>query len=267
MNPFYDQFNTLIQNKIPFVMVTLVDTIGSVPQEPGAKMLVTNEGLSFGTVGGGKVEARAIQEAQAMLSVEMGHQKQQTLFTQWHLNSDIGMTCGGSVRFYFEVFNRHTWHVAVFGAGHVGQALVTLLLNLDCHVTCIDSRIEWLSRLPDHPRLAKKLTDDMPSQVKMLEENSFVVLMTMGHTTDKPILLELLKTRDFPYIGAIGSKAKAVQFKKDIDEAGLPSSCQNKFICPIGLDIGTNHPHEIAISVIAQLLQVRDHFYREKNHG
>lgn len=255
MNPFYEQFNTLIQNKAPFVTVTLVDTVGSAPQEPGAKMLVTAEGLYYGTVGGGKVEARAIAEAKTMLA---SADKTQTRFAQWNLNTDIGMTCGGSVRFYFEVFNRNIWPVIVFGAGHVGQALVSLLLNLDCRVTCIDTRAEWLDRLSNNPKLLKKLTADMPSEVKTIEDNAFVVLMTMGHTTDKPILLEILKTRTFPYIGVIGSKAKAVQLKKDVDEAGLPAECKTRFHCPIGLDIGTNHPYEIAVSVVAQLLQVRD---------
>jgi xanthine dehydrogenase accessory factor len=79
--------------------------------------------------------------------------------------------------------------------------------------------------------------------------------MTMGHSTDLPILLEILKKKRFPYLGVIGSKAKALRLKKDIEEAGLPPS---SFYCPIGLDIGNNHPPEIAISVAAQLIQIRD---------
>ena len=83
----------------------------------------------------------------------------------------------------------------------------------------------------------------------------------MGHSTDLPILLEILRTKQFPYLGVIGSKAKAARIKKDIEETGLPSSCKDAFYCPIGLDIGNNHPQEIAISVAAQLLQVRDQLY------
>lgn len=262
MNPFYEKFNALIADNTPFVMVTLVDTIGSVPQERGAKMLVTANGLYEGTVGGGKVEAKAIAESQRLLLED----NVESHFLQWHLKNDVGMTCGGSVKFYFEVFNRHVWPIVVFGAGHVGQALVRLLLNLDCRVMCIDSRQDWLDKLPESSSLVKQLQLNMPDAVAMLPDNAFVVLMTMGHTTDKPILLEILKTREFPYIGVIGSKAKAVQLYKDIDEAGLPVACKEKFFCPVGLDIGTNHPYEIAISVVAQMLQVRDQL-AEKSHG
>jgi xanthine dehydrogenase accessory factor len=98
----------------------------------------------------------------------------------------------------------------------------------------------------------------MVSEVKKLPDDAFVILVTMGHATDKPILLEILRTRKFPYVGVIGSKAKAVRLKKDVMEAALPAEAQNEFYCPIGLDIGTNHPQEIAISVAAQLIAVRD---------
>jgi xanthine dehydrogenase accessory factor len=98
----------------------------------------------------------------------------------------------------------------------------------------------------------------MPSLVKTLPEDAFVLLMTMGHTTDKPILLEILRTRSFPYLGVIGSDAKANILRRDIAEAGLPDEMKSAFYCPIGLALGTNHPYEIAVSVAAQLLEVRD---------
>jgi xanthine dehydrogenase accessory factor len=97
--------------------------------------------------------------------------------------------------------------------------------------------------------------------VSQLPAKSFVLLMTMGHTTDKPILLEILKNweqKPFPYLGVIGSKAKAVRLYQDIAEAGLPSEYKNLFYCPMGLSVGNNHPQEIAISIVSQLLQVRD---------
>jgi xanthine dehydrogenase accessory factor len=98
----------------------------------------------------------------------------------------------------------------------------------------------------------------MPSQVQSLPDGSFVVLMTMGHSTDKPILLEILRTRTFPYLGVIGSNAKAKRLRQDVIAAGLPEPMTRAFHCPIGLDLGSNHPQEIAVSVAAQLLQARD---------
>ncbi|MFP5246668.1 MAG: xanthine dehydrogenase accessory protein XdhC [Thermoanaerobaculia bacterium] len=254
MTTFFEAESELVHAGTPFVAVTVVDTLGSTPQDRGAKMLVTSEGRVFGTVGGGKVEVRAIAEAQSLLSDPAAPK---TRFYQWSLEKDIGMTCGGIVRVYFEAFNVTRWNIVVFGAGHVAGALMDILTKLDCRITCIDPREEWLSRLPALPKLTKVLSTDMPSEVAKIPEGAFVLLMTMGHTTDKPILLEILRTRHFPDLGVIGSNAKAKRLRQDIVDAGLPQEMTRAFFCPVGLEIGSNHPHEIAVSIVAQLLQVR----------
>jgi xanthine dehydrogenase accessory factor len=94
--------------------------------------------------------------------------------------------------------------------------------------------------------------------VRTIPDDASVILMTMGHATDKPILLEILRTRHFPYLGVIGSHSKAVVLRRDLAEAGLPKEQQEAFHCPIGLELGTNHPYEIAVSIVAQLIQQRD---------
>ncbi|HEY0142766.1 MAG TPA: xanthine dehydrogenase accessory protein XdhC [Thermoanaerobaculia bacterium] len=251
---FFEAQNDLLATGDPFVAVTVVDTLGSTPQDRGAKMLVTATGRVFGTVGGGKVEARAIAEAQQLLSDET----QKTRFVQWSLEKDIGMTCGGIVRLYFEAFNVTRWNIVVFGAGHIAHALVDLLQHLDCRVTCIDPREEWLSRIAESPKVTRVLTADMPAYVAQIPDGSFVVLMTMGHTTDKPILLEILRTRTFPYLGVIGSHAKAKRLRQDVIAAELPEEMTKAFRCPVGLEIGTNHPYEIAVSIVAQMIGLRD---------
>ena len=259
MTNFYDTLSELALANVPFVSVILVDIVGSAPQEPGAKMLVTSEGLYYGTVGGGKIEKKAIEEAQRLLVA--ADPAKRTYFVQWSLTRDVGMTCGGGVKLYFEVINLNAWQIAVFGAGHVAQSLIRVLIGLDCQITCIDPRQEWLDKLPTSPKLKSILSSDMPSEVKNLPDHAFVLLITMGHATDKPILLEILKYRQFPYVGAIGSKAKAVRLKKDIVEAGLPDELASAFHCPVGLSVGSNHPQEIAISITAQLLQERDRLF------
>jgi xanthine dehydrogenase accessory factor len=255
MPTFFEALSDLMAAGVPLVTVTVVETTGSTPQDRGAKMIVTAEGLRFGTVGGGRVETKAIAEAQAMLE---GDRPALTHFASWNLNKDVGMTCGGIVRLYFEKLNVAAWDIVIFGAGHVAQALTNLLVHLDCHVTCIDPRTEWLQRLPSSPKLTPVQSSDMPAMVRALPENAFVVLMTMGHTTDKPILIEILRTRTFPYVGVIGSHSKAVILRRDVEDAGLPLRMQNAFHCPIGLGVGTRHPYEIAVSVVAQMLQTRD---------
>jgi xanthine dehydrogenase accessory factor len=251
---FFEAQSDLLQEGIPFVAVTVVDTLGSTPQDRGSKMLVTSEGRRYGTVGGGRIEARAIEEAKAMLADDAAPQ---TRFFQWSLEKDIGMTCGGIVRVYFEAFNVTRWNIVVFGAGHVSNALMKILLDLDCRVTCIDPRPEWLERLPSSPKLRKVQTTNMPAEVAKIAEGAYVLLMTMGHTTDSPILVEILRTRRFPYLGVIGSNAKAKRLRQDVLDAGLAEEMTRAFFCPIGLEIGSNHPHEIAISVAAQMLQIR----------
>lgn len=242
-------------------MVTQVDAIGSSPQNTGSKMLVTKDGLFGGTIGGGKVEFKALNEAKAMLE----NNSISTTFVEWNLKKDVGMTCGGIVRLYFEAYHSKPWKIAIFGAGHVANALIPHLLLLDCQIQCIDPRQVWLDKLPHSHKLSLIHTDDMASKVKQLDPQTFVLLMTMGHSTDLPILLEILRNKQFPYLGVIGSKAKAARIKKDIEEAGLPNSCKEAFYCPIGLDLGNNHPHEIAISVAAQLIQERDRLHSRCN--
>ena len=253
MPPFWPTFARLQNDGTPFCCVTLVDSVGSAPADQGAKILVTCAGLTAGTVGGGKVEARALSQAQEML----GAGATSPLFAQWNLQTDLGMTCGGVVRLFFEPFNVARWPIAVFGAGHVAQALIPVLLPLDCGLTCLDTRADWLDRLPADPKLRRICTDDLAAQVEELPANTFVVLMTMGHATDLPILRQLL-VRSFPYIGVIGSKSKAAALRKTLLKDGFSLEECARFFCPIGLPIGTNHTHEIAISIAAQLIQRRD---------
>lgn len=245
----------LTEQGVAFVAVTMVDAIGSTPQDAGSKMLVVAEGLHSGTVGGGRVEAKAIVEAQAMLADPNGPR---TRFVEWNLQRDVGMTCGGVVRLFFEAHNHGDWHIVIYGAGHVCQALTRLLETLPCRVTVVDPRAEWLDRLPDSPRIRRVQTDDMAAHVLTLPESTFVLSMTMGHRTDRPILEALFRAgRRFPYLGVIGSAAKAAVLRRELLDAGIPEEQTRAFFCPVGLPIGTNHPAEIALSIAAQMLEKR----------
>src|SRR5687767_11207849 len=162
MSTFIEAMNELVPRGVPFVSVTVVDTMGSVPQDRGSKALVTADGLFFGTVGGGKVEKKAIDEGIRLLAEKS---QEKTRFFQWSLNKDVGMTCGGTVKLYLEAFNVIRWNIVVFGAGHVSQCLVPVLLPLDCSVTVVDPREEWLAKFPPSPKLTKVRSDDMPAMV------------------------------------------------------------------------------------------------------
>lgn len=255
---YIERLAELAASGVPFASVTLVDAVGSTPADAGSKMLVTATGLDFGTVGGGRVEAQAIAEAQRLLR-EPGGSSPRPLLLEWNLQRDVGMTCGGVVKLFVELFNHDQWQIALFGAGHVAAAVIHCLLPLPCRIACFDPRPDWLAKLPDHPQLNRVCTDDAPAEVTSLPASAFVLCMTMGHRTDRPILEAIFRQgRRFPYLGVIGSAAKRAVLRRELLAAGVSAEQADAFHCPIGLPIGGNLPGEIAISVVAQLLQVRD---------
>lgn len=240
----------------PFVLVTLVEIVGSAPQDAGTKMLVDESGLRYGTVGGGKVEAQAIERARQLLADPAAPA---CLLVEWNLQRDVGMTCGGLVKLLFEAYHTKPWRVVVFGAGHVAQALVRCLLLTDCQVVCIDPRPEWLGRLPTTPQLTALALEAPHDYVPQLRDSDYVVCMTMGHRTDFPILRAILaRPLETAYLGVIGSRAKRQVLVREFAEAGIAAGALDRLRCPIGLPIGGNQPGEIAVSVVAEILQLRD---------
>ena len=236
-----------------FVVVTMTSARGSSPQDPGAKMIVTSSGLFAGTVGGGKVEMAAIKKSLEML--ESDSQLVPDLVT-WNLQKDIGMSCGGEVSFLFEHVNSQHWPIVIYGAGHVAQALTRVLSHLNCQVTCVDSRQEWTEKLEGVKALHHPTPKDT---VASMSPKSFFLCMTMGHAHDVPILFEIAKLApDCPYVGVIGSDVKGIKIKKELTDLGVDKAFIDKLRVPMGLPLGSNHPYEIAISIAAELLQVRD---------
>lgn len=255
----YEQLVALEREGAGFVLVTLVEALGSTPQDTGAKMLVTATGRHAGTVGGGKVEAKAVAFAQELLALPPTATAQPRLVT-WTLKTDVSMTCGGSVKLYFEPHPAAAaaWTIAIFGAGHVAQALLRVLAPLSCSLLVSDPRDEWLEQLPT-ARNIRTIRNEHPSDlVPTLPDHTFLLCMTKGHTTDRPIVERALKERNFPFIGVIGSEAKAAVLRRELVASGLTMDRATQFHCPVGLDFGTNHPHEIALSIAAQLLAERD---------
>jgi xanthine dehydrogenase accessory factor len=254
----YEQLVALEHEGTAFVLVVLTEALGSTPQDTGAKMLVTIAGLHTGTVGGGKVEAKAISLAQEMLAGGATAPR----FVNWALKTDVGMTCGGSVKLYFEPHPAGgagaAWPIWIFGAGHVVQALVPVLAPLECTLTVCDPRREWLDRLPRARNLRFIQSDELRDLVPQIPDNAFVLCLTKGHASDRPVLQRALAERNFPFVGVIGSDSKAEVLRREMIAAGLPVERAKQFHCPVGLDFGSNHPHEIALSIAAQLVTERD---------
>lgn len=245
---------TLVEQNTPHILVTLVHIRGSAPQDIGAKMVVTSQGRLLGTVGGGKVEALAIQTALHMLQ-----RKESSSLKIWNLQTDVGMTCGGEVHFFFEAFLVNLWNIVIFGAGHVAQHLIPLLAQLDCRVVCIDSRQEWLDKIPTAHNIEKHCISSPTEAIEHIPDRAFVALMTQGHSTDLPILQAIYATgKEYPYIGMIGSNVKATRVRAELRRMGVAEEQIAQLHSPIGLSFGNNHPMEIAISIVAEMLSVRD---------
>jgi xanthine dehydrogenase accessory factor len=256
---FCEKFLKLHQDKVPLVVVTLTEIVGHAPQNVGCRMIVGASDRLFGTVGGGKIEKTCIDFAQELLKSTDRILPQSK---SWNLPRDIGMTCGGEVTFFFEVYQPSTsWRIALFGAGHVVQEIASILVKMDCELTVIDPRQEWLDKLPNSPKLIKILREDMPSVIPELHEHTFVAIITMGHPTDYPIVKRALETRNFPYLGVIGSKVKRIKMNADLRASGMSEERTKQFFLPLGDPIGRNTPPEMAISIISQMLRIRGEFF------
>lgn len=255
MNFIFDEFlvacQRLRENKKSFVIATLIDKKNSVPQDIGSKIIITHEGIYFGTIGGGSLEKESIKNAQILLE----NRDQKSFYREFNLNRDLKMTCGGNATIFFEkIDNCSSWEITIFGAGHVSQALCRTLLNLECSIVCVDTREQWLEKLPKNPKLTKIFVNNYTDYLENISYNSYIVIMTSGHKYDYPILKELLKIGTYPYIGVIGSKTKRARFDYELKKEEI----KGDFLCPIGEKAGTNNPFEIAISITAQLLKYRD---------
>lgn len=250
MTLWLEQLKTTSDARQDHVIVTLVNARGSAPQEVGAKMLVTKEGLRYGTVGGGKIEAYCLKKSMDMLMAkappEMG---------TYNLQKDIGMTCGGEVSVFFDTQFFSSWFVAIFGAGHVSQELCRVMQTWACQVQVFDTRKEWLDKLPDSFNIKKIHTDNMAQHVANLPQGTFLMSLTQGHAADVPVLEAALNQHThFKFLGVIGSRLKGEKIKSELRQRGIPDLALQRLHCPIGLDFGDNTPPEIAISIAAQIL-------------
>jgi xanthine dehydrogenase accessory factor len=158
----------------------------------------------------------------------------------------------------FELLSESAMHIAIFGAGHVGSACVAALSHLDCRIRWIDGR---RNVFPDQlPARVTRIDSPSPArEVSAMPPGTCFLVMTHSHPLDYDICLEVLKRNDAAYCGLIGSKSKRQRFVKIVRDCGLPATRMNRLTCPIGVSgIRSKRPEEIAVAVVAQLLQLRD---------
>ena len=235
----------------PAVLVTVVHTEGSAPREPGAKMLVLEDGQFFGTIGGGRLEKLALDDAKDCLN---GGPSVRTV--RYPLAAKAGQCCGGSMELLMEAIGK-TPNLYLYGAGHVGQAVCKTLVGTPFQVHVVDTRPEWIGSkdLPQEVVRHEKDWEDFNDDAIWDGQNTYVAIMTHQHDLDQEILADVLK-RQTRYLGLIGSTAKWKRFTQRLQAQGVTQEDLKQVHCPIGTPLGGGKaPQEVAISVATQLLQ------------
>ncbi|HCA75751.1 MAG: xanthine dehydrogenase accessory protein XdhC [Pseudomonadota bacterium] len=238
-----------------YALVTVLTTAGSTPREQGTKMVVTAD-RQFDTIGGGHLEFKAIELARQALADSVNQRHNQQAIHSFPLASKLGQCCGGAVKLLIETHVSHRQVLALFGAGHVAQALVPILAQLPLSVRWIDNR-ESLTPTEPLPANVDYLCDDEPvGEIPLLPAGSWVVIMTHDHQLDFELAEKALKHPDLPYVGMIGSQTKAKRFVHRLQSKGISDGQLSRFVTPIGLsDIPGKLPVEVAVSVSAQIIR------------
>ena len=267
MTTWYDRLASLIAADVDCVVVTVATAKGSTPREAGARMIVTADRL-FDTIGGGNLEYRAMEIARRMIDKAEANT---AALHEFPLGPSLGQCCGGHVALSFEPFigvdAEPVWidearrspasepSIYLFGAGHVGQALVKVLADLPCRIRWVDSRAQQFPNdLPE--TLVAEVSAAPERDVDDAPPGSFFLVMTHSHQLDFQICERVLRRGDFAYLGLIGSLTKRRRFETRLMRKGISPAMLRRLTCPIGVDgISGKHPVKIAIAVAAEILQ------------
>jgi xanthine dehydrogenase accessory factor len=192
---------------------------------------------------------------------------QGTRLERFSLGASLGQCCGGVNVLLFELMGQPQAQIAVFGAGHVGRALVPLLASLPCRVRWIDSRE---NEFPDAlPAGVLKIVNEEPlDEVDELPAGSYCIVMTHNHQLDLELTAAILKRADFGYFGLIGSKTKRVKFEHRLRDRGYEPALLQRMRCPMGLaEVKGKLPIEIAVSIAAEVIATYNASFGQSSAG
>ena len=250
------------------VLVEVSEARGSAPRKAGTRMLVSAAEYA-GSVGGGHLEWKAIASARSMLTQAEPAPSSQ----HYALGPALGQCCGGAVTLGFSRLDAgalNAWpepqprfELQLYGAGHVGRAIVRALAALHVRVDWIDEREEEFSGDALAPLAAANAlirtlcVDSVEAEVRNARPGAFYLVLTHQHDLDLRITEAILQRGDFAYLGLIGSKTKRQRFVHRFEQFGIAAESIARLTCPIGVPgITGKEPEVIAAAVVAQLLQV-----------
>ena len=260
---WFDALHSCQQQGRSYVLVTLLATAGSTPRDGGTKMVVCDD-CTFDTIGGGNLEHVVTRRARELLSTALasaGAKTNQQVVENFPLSSKLAQCCGGATNVLFEVFCRHSQHLAVYGAGHVAQTLMPIISQLPLQISWIDERDELFEQFSrKHPALPGNVhlrqEECVADTIATLPANCWVLIMTHNHQLDYELVSAALKRADCAYIGMIGSDTKARRFTTRLSHQGFGAQDIQRLISPVGLlDVPGKEPINVAVSIAAQLMQ------------
>ena len=252
------------------VKAKVMNALGSTPNKINDFMLIAENDI-FGTIGGGTLEFQVINEAKKML---INNNKENSL--KIPLGPGIGQCCGGFVEIKLtahlnfknaiknEIFDEsNKLDLYIFGAGHIGQSLITKTKFLNFNTYLIDSREMFLKQ--NNLKHVNYLLSSRPWEiVNHLNKKSMYVIVTHSHDFDFKIANEILKINNFYYLGLIGSDTKRNKFYKRLEKIGHKKQLINQLECPIGASIGkSKDPEEISFSILARMIEFKNSYKKD----
>lgn len=245
----------------PAMLVQVIEHRGSVPREAGTRMLVAADAVA-GTIGGGHLELQAITRARSLLADPRTEPQDQAIA----LGPSLGQCCGGALTLRSAPLDAATlaawpdepalFTLQLYGAGHVGRAIVRLLETLPCAVQWIDERVAEFPAEPTAPHIERLCVEPVEAEVHQAPPGAFYLVLTHSHALDQAITEAILRRGDFGYLGLIGSATKRARFLERFRQQGIDEPALARLTCPIGVTgITGKRPELIAVAVVAQLLQ------------
>jgi xanthine dehydrogenase accessory factor len=254
MNFIYKAISEVEENHGSAALCTVTKSEGSTPRHVGSKMLVYPDGKFIGTVGGGELESRVIQAAIQTLQSGLHQTLSYTMADP--SRGDPGV-CGGQVEVFVEPILPPPLLI-VIGAGHVGRAVAHLAKWLGFRVAVSDDRAELCTPefVPDADMYYPVTMDQLPG-VADIDHRTILILTTRGSGVDTAGITPLLES-SAAYIGVIGSRRRWATTARALKEKGVPDEKIARVHSPMGLELQAETPEEIAVSIMAEVLMIRD---------
>jgi len=254
MNTIYEVITEAVRRRETVAVATIVQTRGSTPRQVGTKMLIRPDGTSMGTVGGGALEAAIVEAAREALGEGKSRLVHYGLRADKH-EEDLGV-CGGDLDVFVDVVAPQLT-LLLIGAGHVAIPLAELAHFVGFRTVVFDDRAEYANR-DRFPQAEEIVVEEFEANLGTFDitPSTWIVIASRSHESDAAALQAVIES-PAAYIGMLGSRRKVSLVFKTLREAGVGEEQLARVYAPVGLDLGADTPAEIALSIMAEMLMLR----------